>query len=432
MVQATRHKRRNRCIKPIHAAFFVIAFAFWSRDGNAPIVANSTTNTSTEVLVRSPVQEFPITIVTRLVGETGNWLLYIIKAQSLQLRLKQLGIDSTVRYQVRHRMNGRVASTKFIKTCFPNLRDLDFDERQLSQPSFLNKATGECRAWFATLQDQATFNLDFSQELTEAQERDRLQRLQQLLRTHAPALGLQNVSLPFLHVRSFASPHDYNDYYEELRELLKFDDEKCCGQFPNPQSSVFVSVIGRPSVDLKLQHISLTLHNFFLQHFRGFAAEEDLSKSRQFGREELSPKKVASDLFRHLGPGDRLSLLSRFDASSELVNEHIKALESKGVSVEFVHQSPENDFCYLRHAQKELVGFGYSTYVRVAGFLAKFRPKVRLYCLDSPDTRRLGTANNCRYFDFDREKHGHLQDSFISEIFQSEELDSSASAEKAS
>jgi hypothetical protein len=114
--------------------------------------------------------------------------------------------------------------------------------------------------------------------------------------------------------------------------------------------------------------------------------------------------------------------LSRFDESNQAVKEHIFALESKQVFVDFVHQSLEHDFCFLRHARKEVVGIGYSTFVRLAGFLSKYQPKVRLYCLDSPDTRRLGKTT-CEYFRF--RKHIDLQRRFLAETYQSEALEMS-------
>lgn len=168
--------------------------------------------------------------------------------------------------------------------------------------------------------------------------------------------------------------------------------------------------------------------HYDIQHFRGYGAEESLAQSKEKGREELSPNKVATELFTDLQPGDRVALLSRFDETSTLVQDHVDAFTAQHnnqVSVQVIHQTPfQKDFCYLRHAKKELVGMGYSTFVRFAGFLVKYQPRVRLYCLDSLDTRHLANQDgqvSCRHFDFTN--HPHLQALYSDEVYRSEEMD---------
>ena len=343
-----------------------------------------------------PITMEPITIITPLTGETGNWLLYIAKSKAIQWRLQQAGIPSTLVYQVKQTHKRCNACINFITKCFPNLSDLNFHDK--ASPKFLERAQAKRELWFHEhVDNRSQFDPDIYEVTTEMEEDNRLQQFQKLLQSHKATYDAgrrHNISVPFIVNVAFIQARDYDDFYDELRSLLLFDDEKCCGAVPDPNVSVL--------------------------HYRGFSAEESLSKTRSMGREELSPNKVSHELFSHLGKGDRLALLSRYNESSLLVQGHLTALRTKGVDVEFIHQSPEQDFCYLRHAQKELAGLGYSTFVRFAGFLTKYQPKVRLYCLDSPDTRRLGKTK-CRYFNFQRQQQ--LQKYFVSETYRSDEMD---------
>jgi hypothetical protein len=61
-------------------------------------------------------------------------------------------------------------------------------------------------------------------------------------------------------------------------------------------------------------------------------------------------------------------------------------LTTRGRRVRVIKQTGVEDFCFLMHAEKELVGVAASTYALWAGYLCN-ASKVRLYSVDSP-TRR--------------------------------------------
>lgn len=199
-------------------------------------------------------QDFVVTIITRLAGETGNWLLYIAKSKVLQWRLERdYGIRSELKYQVRQKQKKCLVCIEFITTCFPNLATIDFDNVKLSHPNFLGRAMTKRQAWL----DQTNMggnrkNPDIKDSMTVEEEQERLQQLQQVLKIHtrnsqSPPYNdpnVRNISIPFLHVESFLKPHDYNDFYHELRDYFRFDDEICCKDalLPDANVSVFVSL----------------------------------------------------------------------------------------------------------------------------------------------------------------------------------------------
>jgi hypothetical protein len=405
--------------------------------------------------------EFVVTILTRLVGETGNWLLYMAKTRVLQWRLEKLGIRSEIKYQVKQTKNKKCsACIDFIATCFPHLSHIDFDNVKLSHPNFLKRATAKRKVWFDENGMTDGTKIDISLDTSADEEDDRLLQLQQLI-TRDNNSGkpphydpsIRNISVPFIYVDDFAQPRDYNEYYHELRDYLQYDDDVCCKDalLPGPDVSVFVSFKKKKRLSMAVSSSFLPLvvvwslenvQSFLLthilpssrpsysciytQHFRGYRAEESLEESKLKGREELSPNKVATELFANSRKADdfHLAILSRLDNTSPLVQEYVVAFQQQQntstaqTQIEVIHQAPfRKDFCYLRHARKELVGMGYSTFVRIASFLVKYNPKVRLYCLDSPDTKRL--EQQCRHYDF--VDHPHLLALYSDEVYRSEE-----------
>ena len=84
------------------------------------------------------------------------------------------------------------------------------------------------------------------------------------------------------------------------------------------------------------------------------------SRSKRMGFEELSPTKIATELFQNLQPGDKVAIVSRPVSSAsnkknngvQPLQEVVNALTSKGLSVRVV--PPNNDnFCFMMKAQKE-------------------------------------------------------------------------------
>ena len=112
----------------------------------------------------------------------------------------------------------------------------------------------------------------------------------------------------------------------------------------------------------------------------------------RLGFEEMGPNQTARDLFGHLGRGDKVAIVSRFGMST-FEEQFIDALERQGLHVRFVQgQTGVQDFCFLMHAQKELVGPGKSSFFNWAAILGN-ATKIRSYRLDTPETRAISRGN---------------------------------------
>jgi hypothetical protein len=105
----------------------------------------------------------------------------------------------------------------------------------------------------------------------------------------------------------------------------------------------------------------------------------------KLGFHEATPIQVAHVLLKHLREGDRVAILSRF--GQRHAQAYVDALESRGLQVRFVSgQSGVQDFCFLRHARKEMVGVALSTYFLWAAYLSNCT-RVAAYSIDSARRR---------------------------------------------
>lgn len=98
--------------------------------------------------------------------------------------------------------------------------------------------------------------------------------------------------------------------------------------------------------------------------------------------DEASPNQTASQLFGHLQPGDKVAITSRY--INNLTLDYVRALEHRGLQVRVIsNQTGIQDFCFLKRAQKELVGSSMSTFARWAAILGDAQ-RVQLYVTDTP------------------------------------------------
>lgn len=105
------------------------------------------------------------------------------------------------------------------------------------------------------------------------------------------------------------------------------------------------------------------------------------------GFEELSPNQTAHGLFRNLHPGDKVAITSRYNDHPS-VQPYVDALIDRGIRVRVITgQTGVEDFCFLMHAQKELVGIAESTYATWAAHLGNAK-RARFYSMDSQSRRR--------------------------------------------
>lgn len=100
----------------------------------------------------------------------------------------------------------------------------------------------------------------------------------------------------------------------------------------------------------------------------------------------MSPYKIAHELFRDSVAGDKVAILTRINDA--VVSDIVDKLKKRGLQVRLISgQSAVEDWCFLKHAQKELVGGAMSTFVKWAAFLGN-ATRTRLYFLDSPMFRK--------------------------------------------
>jgi hypothetical protein len=146
-------------------------------------------------------------------------------------------------------------------------------------------------------------------------------------------------------------------YYDAYRAAFKFDPA-CCLALPDADETIF--------------------------HFRNFLHEMP-KKGIQYGFAELGPNQTARDLFAHLNAGDKVAIITRFDAT--FAQPYVDALERKGLQVRVVTgQTGVQDLCFLKSAEKEIVGSSVSTYFLWAGILGN-AATVRVYSIDSEERR---------------------------------------------
>jgi hypothetical protein len=77
---------------------------------------------------------------------------------------------------------------------------------------------------------------------------------------------------------------------------------------------------------------------------------------KRLGFEELSPPKIAHELFAHLQPGDKVAIAARRNMSNNRkpLEDVIAALQARGLIVRVSRNVVGNqDFCFLKEAQKE-------------------------------------------------------------------------------
>lgn len=140
--------------------------------------------------------------------------------------------------------------------------------------------------------------------------------------------------------------------------------------------------------------------SFFLcvcQHLRNYATELSIPVAAKLGLLEPNPEQTSDELLGHVPKGGRVAVLSRF---AEAARPHLEALRNRGLQARLLsNQTGPEDFCFLKHAQEEVVGLARSTYLRWAVFLAEGNtrqgdnnapllfPRAVLYSVDTPELR---------------------------------------------
>ena len=99
------------------------------------------------------------------------------------------------------------------------------------------------------------------------------------------------------------------------------------------------------------------------------------------GFEELDPTRTVKQLLGHLNEGQKVAVTTRF-ADDPIVKSYVKAMSQQFQVRLVTDQTGVQDFCFLMHAQQELIGVAKSTYARWAAYLGSAN-RVQLYALNN-------------------------------------------------
>lgn len=307
------------------------------------------------------------TIVVQLSGEMGNNLHKIAFARGLQLQAQQRGVSTNLILRHGDDDGKWKRSRSLIVQCFPQLSHLDFTagntaeyrERILQQKMlFGGKAAG--------------LLIDNKEDETVTRVLNHLQHLvvnetTPFIRAEVPVDA--RIRLPMV-ISNEMVRHTYLDRFKnDFQHFFAFDDEACCAQIPEPDESVF--------------------------HFRNFQ-QELKGVTKRLGFRELNPRQTAEQLFGRLKKGDKVAMISRF--KNDVTQQYVQALEDRALQVRLVSgQSPVEDFCFLKRAQKEMVGSEISSFFVWAAYLGS--APVRSYFVE--DNREAGKESSYPWQDLE-------------------------------
>jgi hypothetical protein len=311
------------------------------------------------------------TIIIHMSGEMGNHINHIAHAYPIAWWAeRKYGIKTRmiIRDQViRGRISPKSGSVKriFMK-CFPHLQTLYGSPRANSPEYGIRMA--QQHAW--DMANETIMHHINNGIRSESDVDVTLEHLQFLVQSDSIPVIDENatITLPLLESIRMENALFVDWFYYDLRWLLRFNDTACCKALPDADETVL--------------------------HYRNFGTEMP-KRGIALGFEELSPRKISEELLRNLTTGDKVAITSRFINTA--VEDIVNLLSARGIQVRVVNgQSPEEDFCFLLKAEKELVGFAKSSYVRWAGILGN-TSVVRMYSVDSPATRRISQNLTIRY-----------------------------------
>mmetsp|Transcript_7901 Transcript_7901/g.19055 ORF Transcript_7901/g.19055 Transcript_7901/m.19055 type:complete len:495 (-) Transcript_7901:357-1841(-) len=350
------------------------------------------------------------TIVIALSGEMANNLMHIAHGIGLQQMAKDLyNIDCNL--VLRHHVgpNNRAPKPKWksarnnIQQCFPKLADWDFSEgnsphfkeQAQKQDDWLGKdrydyLTGHVNAYNQTeiekgLEFLATKLLQDPKRPKQDDDDDNSKQ--------GP------IRLPYMLSQTLDAFPLIDKYYTQIREMMTFDNAKCCNRLPEPNEYVF--------------------------HYRNYQSELPRTRAYDMGFAELSPQKTAKELFGHLKKASSAGVAAKVAITTRIPNQvarnQVEALEQEGVQAYLVEdQTGVEDFCFLKESQKELVGNARSTFVFWAGLLGTV-PKARLYHVDNWGLRNRH-PNFYERFTYNW-THPELKERIHFELYQAEEME---------
>jgi hypothetical protein len=338
---------------------------------------SSTNNNDVSNNNNGTIISISIPIIVDLTGELGNQLHHLAHGRAIQSMLWQQygGIASHIIPRRVSNGDKYMKTQRQLKQCFPNLRPLTFYGPGTSTAPKQTELDRAQQAWLGT---EAAAPLVLHRGSGYNETLQGLDALMEILRDDntvlqatKPILSSSIISLPFLHTKSMTNRDFMDRMYDDYRDYFRFDDEACCADdLPDPNESVF--------------------------HFRNFLAEFRSKNNQQTtGLEELSPHKVATEVFRNSNNNNattttkkkkKIAIVTRYPERSRTV-EYLETLQQHGFETRLLsrNHSAVQDFCAMQKAP-ELVGMVRSTFVLWAAVLG--HGTARLYSVDSPATRR--------------------------------------------
>ncbi|CAJ1942434.1 unnamed protein product [Cylindrotheca closterium] len=342
------------------------------------------------------------TIVIALSGEMANNLMHIAHGIGLQQLAKDLyNIDCNL--VLRHHVgpNNRAPKPKWksarsnIQQCFPKLADWDFSEG--NTPHYKEQAQKQDDWLGKDRYDYLTGHVNAHNQ-TEIETGLAYLAKKLLKDSKRPKQDDSKgpIRLPFMLSQTLDAFPLINKYYTQIRDIMTFDNVKCCNRLPEPNEYVF--------------------------HYRNYQSELPRTRAYDMGFAELSPQKTAKELFGHLkkeATKAKVGITTRIP--NQVARDQVEALEQEGVQAYLVEdQSAVADFCFLKESKKELVGNARSTFVFWAGLLGDV-PKVRLYHVDNWGLRNRH-PNFYERFTYNW-THPKLKERIEFELYQAEEME---------
>jgi hypothetical protein len=179
-----------------------------------------------------------ITIVVQLKGEMGNHLSGLAHAKGIQWMLKKdYGMSTKLVIRSQTLPNSEMLHDKakwtqpILKKCFPNLRDLDWEEgnslefqRKIQQlPHVLDKE--ELKVWNRINgRPGRYYNVLTRQDLSAS-----LDTIVKVWRRTPPAADYEGkISLPFIYTNTLSFKPLLDIYYQEMIDFFDFDTQACC------------------------------------------------------------------------------------------------------------------------------------------------------------------------------------------------------------
>jgi hypothetical protein len=312
--------------------------------------------------------DYPITIIIYVTGEMGNFLSKIAYGYSVSWILQE-EYNITTKIIIRHQSNGKWSqASKNVQACFPSTRYWSFSEGNTDEYELRNK---QQQRWLKSNDQIFTIKKGCIQEHC---IRSKLKLITNSLLNTSDLPVIEdnyNISLPFIMIDDFATVSYFNDKYaSRIAKLFWYDvdNPKCCGVRADADESVI--------------------------HLRNFLVEMP-RKGRRKGYEELSPSKVAYEVFANLTGGNKVAMTSRLTGYGFEQNYTLE-LQARGLVVRVIeNQNPMQDFCFLLSATKDFIGCSTSTYAVWAAYLGN-ATKSRLYSVKSPD--RIAIFGDDNYF----------------------------------